>query len=170
MSDTDAAIRQRLATELGVRESQITATVGLFDEGATVPFVARYRKEATGTLDEVQVRDVRDRIAQLRELHARREAMLKSLKERELLTDELYVKVLAAANMTSLEDVYLPYRPKRRTRAAIAREKGLQPLADAECAQFGRRAVYTETTTGTDFFGFLTNLPLHAHYKCVGRS
>ncbi len=109
----------------------------LLDEDATVPFIARYRKEATGTLDEVQVRDVRDRIAQLRELHARREAILKSLNERDLLTDELYIKVLAAANMTALEDVYLPYRPKRRTRAAIAREKGLQPLADAIFVQDG---------------------------------
>ena len=126
-----------IATELAVEPWRITAAITLLDGDATVPFIARYRKEATGTLDEVQVRDVRDRIAQLRELHARREAILKSLRERELLTDEIFVKVLAAASMTALEDVYLPYRPKRRTRAAIAREKGLQPLADAVFAQDG---------------------------------
>lgn len=126
-----------IATELAVEPWRVEAAITLLDEDATVPFIARYRKEATGTLDEVQVRDVRDRIAQLRELHARREAILKSLNERDLLTDELYVKVLAAANMTALEDVYLPYRPKRRTRAAIARERGLEPLADALFAQDG---------------------------------
>ena len=134
---TPAQHTKTIADELSVEPWRVEAAITLLDEGATVPFIARYRKEATGTLDEVQVRDVRDRIAQLRELHARREAILKSLEERELLTDELHVKVLAAANMTALEDVYLPYRPKRRTRAAIAREKGLEPLADALFAQDG---------------------------------
>ena len=126
-----------IADELSVEPWRVEAAIKLLDEDATVPFIARYRKEATGTLDEVQVRDVRDRIAQLRELHARRGAILKSLNERELLTDELNVRILAATSMTALEDVYLPYRPKRRTRAAIAREKGLQPLADAVFAQDG---------------------------------
>jgi uncharacterized protein len=126
-----------IAGELSVEPWRVEAAITLLDEDATVPFIARYRKEATGTLDEVQVRDVRDRFAQLRELHTRREAILKSLTERELLTDELYVKILAATNMTALEDVYLPYRPKRRTRAAIAREKGLEPLADAIFVQDG---------------------------------
>ena len=126
-----------IAKELAVEPWRVEAAITLLDEDATVPFIARYRKEATGTLDEVQVRDVRDRIAQLRELHARREAILKSLGERDLLTDELHAKVLAATNMTALEDVYLPYRPKRRTRAAIAREKGLEPLADAIFVQDG---------------------------------
>ena len=126
-----------IADELSVQPWRVSATIELLDEDATVPFIARYRKEATGTLDEVQVRDVRDRIAQLRELHARREVILKSLNKRELLSDELHMKVLAASNMTTLEDVYLPFRPKRRTRASIAREKGLEPLAKALFAQDG---------------------------------
>ncbi len=126
-----------IADELSVQPWRVSATIELLDEDATVPFIARYRKEATGTLDEVQVRDVRDRIAQLRELHTRREVILKSLGERELLTDELHMKVLAASNMTVLEDIYLPFRPKRRTRASIAREKGLEPLAEALFAQDG---------------------------------
>ncbi|MGD8776077.1 MAG: Tex family protein, partial [Syntrophobacterales bacterium] len=99
------------------------------DEGATVPFVARYRKEATDSLDEVAIATIRDRLHQLRELDKRREAILKSLHERELLTDELKEKILAAETLTSLEDIYLPYRPKRRTRATVAREQGLEPLA-----------------------------------------
>ena len=99
------------------------------NEGATVPFIARYRKEATGSLDEVAVTAVRDRMAQLLELDKRREAILKSLEERGQLTDELKEKILAAETLVVLEDIYLPFRPKRRTRATIAREKGLEPLA-----------------------------------------
>ncbi len=105
------------------------ACAALLDEGATVPFISRYRKEVTGSLDEVAVAAVRDRLAQLRELDKRREAILKSLEETGKLTDELKAKVLAAETLTVLEDIYLPYRPKRRTRAMIAREKGLEPLA-----------------------------------------
>src|SRR5512146_3144200 len=118
-----------IAKELNVSESQVTACAALLDEGATVPFISRYRKEATGSLDDVQVTAVRDRLAQLRELDKRKEAILKSLEEQGKLTDELKVKVLAADTMTVLEDIYLPYRPKRRTRAMVAREKGLEPLA-----------------------------------------
>jgi uncharacterized protein len=120
---------QLIAKELSVKPSQVSATAGLLDEGATVPFISRYRKEATGSLDEVAVAAVRDRLEQLRELDKRREAVLKSLEERNLLTDELKVKVEAADSMTVLEDIYLPFRPKRRTRATIAKEKGLEPLA-----------------------------------------
>jgi len=119
----------KIATELGLRPHQVTAVARLFEEGATVPFIARYRKEATGSLDEVVITNIRDRIAQLYELDKRRESILKSLEERELLTDELKEKILAAETMTTLEDIYLPYRPKRRTRATVAREKGLEPLA-----------------------------------------
>jgi len=118
-----------IAAELKVGERQVHACVTLLDEGATVPFISRYRKEATGSLDDIAVTAVRDRLAQLRELDKRREAILKSLEETGKLTDELKAKVLAAETMTSLEDIYLPYRPKRRTRATIAREKGLEPLA-----------------------------------------
>ena len=118
-----------IAQELNLSEKQVTACAALLDEGATVPFISRYRKEATGSLDEVAVTAVRDRLAQLRELDKRKEAVLKSLEEQGKLTDELKAKVLAAETLTVLEDIYLPYRPKRRTRATIAREKGLEPLA-----------------------------------------
>ncbi len=118
-----------IAGELGIRPAQVRATAALFEEGATVPFIARYRKEATGTLDEVAITAIRDRLTQLAELDKRREAILKSLEERELLTDELKAALLAAGTMAELEDLYLPYRPKRRTRATVAKEKGLEPLA-----------------------------------------
>lgn len=114
----------------GINVVSIRATVELLQDGATMPFIARYRKEATGSLDEVQISDIRDRLEGLIELDDRREAILKSLKERDLLTDELERDVNYAESMTALEDIYLPYRPKRRTRATIAREKGLEPLAD----------------------------------------
>ena len=112
-----------------MKDQQVLAVSKLLDEDATVPFIARYRKEATGSLDEIQITGIRDRLAQLMELDKRRESILKSLEERELLTDELKEKILAADTMTVLEDIYLPFRPKRRTRATIAREKGLEPLA-----------------------------------------
>ena len=118
-----------IARELKLAPKQVTATVALLDEGATVPFISRYRKEATGSLDEVAVAAVRDRITQLRELDKRREAVLESLEELGKLTDGLKAQILAAETMTVLEDLYLPYRPKRRTRATIAKEKGLEPLA-----------------------------------------
>jgi uncharacterized protein len=119
----------KIAEELDLRQEQVRATGALLEEGATVPFIARYRKEATGSLDEVAVTAVRDRLSQLHELDRRRESILKSLQERELLTDELKEKILAAETLTTLEDIYLPYKPKRRTRATVAREKGLEPLA-----------------------------------------
>ena len=120
----------RIAEELKLRPEQVARTVELLDEDATVPFIARYRKEATGSLDEVQITAIRDRIQQLRELDKRREAILASLEERDLLTDELKAEIDAAETMAVLEDIYLPYRPKRRTRATIARERGLEPLAE----------------------------------------
>ena len=119
----------KIAQELGFTPKQVQATVDLLYEGATVPFIARYRKEATGSLDEVAITTVRDRLNQLTELDKRREAVLKSLEERGQLTDELKEKILSAETMAVLEDIYLPYRPKRRTRATIAKERGLEPLA-----------------------------------------
>ena len=119
-----------IAGELGIRAQQAEAVIRLLDEDATIPFIARYRKEATGSLDEVAVTAVRDRLAALRELDKRREAVLASLEERELLTPELRARLEAADALTVLEDIYLPYRPKRRTRASMARERGLEPLAD----------------------------------------
>ncbi|MDH4230868.1 MAG: RNA-binding transcriptional accessory protein, partial [Nitrospirota bacterium] len=125
----------KTAAELGISAKQVTAAAALLEEGATVPFIARYRKEATGSLDEVVITAIRDRLAQLMELDKRREAILKSLEERGQLTDELKDKIVAAESMTALEDVYLPYRPKRRTKATIAREKGLEPLAERVFSQ-----------------------------------
>lgn len=119
----------KIARELKLNTRQIQATAELLEQDATVPFIARYRKEATGTLDEVAIMAIRDRLGQLAELDKRREAILDSLTERELLTDELNEKITAAETMAELEDIYLPYRPKRRTRATIAKEKGLEPLA-----------------------------------------
>ena len=124
----DVAIPQ-ISRELHLKNEQVQATVGLLDDGATVPFIARYRKEATASLDEVAIISIRDRLSQLRALRDRREAILASLEERGLLTEELRMAVLSAESMATLEDMYLPYRPKRRTRATIAREKGLEPLA-----------------------------------------
>jgi len=118
-----------LAGELNCSPGQVRAVGLLLAEGATVPFIARYRKEATGSLDEVAVAAIRDRLAQLEELAHRRESILKSLAERNLLTDALRDKVLAAGTLSVLEDIYLPFRPKRRTRGTVAREKGLEPLA-----------------------------------------
>jgi len=118
-----------ISNELNISDSQTEAVAKLIAEGATVPFISRYRKEATGSLDEVAVTAIRDRMEQLADLDKRREAILKSLTERELLTPELKGQIDAASNLMALEDIYLPYRPKRRTKATIAREKGLEPLA-----------------------------------------
>ena len=120
----------KIAHELGLKAHQVKAAAALLDEGATIPFIARYRKEATGSLDELAVAGIRDRLEALRELDKRRESILKTLKETGKLTDELKEKVLAAGTVALLEDIYLPYRPKRRTRATMAREKGLAPLAE----------------------------------------
>ena len=120
----------RIAAELNLAASKVSATARLLGEGATVPFIARYRKEATGSLDEVAITAVRDRLAQLTELEQRREAILKSLAERQLLTESLKASVEGAETLSALEDLYAPFRPKRRTRATIAKEAGLEPLAD----------------------------------------
>lgn len=128
---------ERIAGEMSLRPNQVGAVAGLLEEGATVPFIARYRKEATGELDEVAVAAIRDRLEQLAELDKRREAILSSLEERELLTPELRASLEQAQTLAVLEDIYLPFRPKRRTRATMAREKGLEPLARTLLAQTG---------------------------------
>jgi uncharacterized protein len=125
----------KIATETKLSATQVKAVAVLFSDGASIPFVARYRKEATGSLDEVALTGIRDRLDQLAELDKRREAVLKSLEERNLLSDELKGKVNGAETLAVLEDIYLPYRPKRRTRATVAREKGLEPLALTLLAQ-----------------------------------
>ena len=119
-----------IARELSLRPGQVRATAALLAEGASVPFVARYRKEATGSLDEVAIAAVRDRLARLEALDQRRQAIATSLAERQLLTAELQDRLAAAETLAELEDIYLPFRPKRRTRASVARERGLEPLAE----------------------------------------
>ena len=124
------SIDQRLAAELAVRVEQVAATVALLDGGSTVPFIARYRKEATGGLDDIQLRTLEERLRYLRELDERREAVIASVREQGKLTDELLGQFTLADTKARLEDLYLPYKPKRRTKAQIAKEAGLEPLAD----------------------------------------
>ncbi len=147
---------QKIAEELNLKKHQVVATSALIEEGATVPFIARYRKERTGALDEVAITAIRDRLAQLRVLDDRRESILKSLNERELLTEELEAKILGAEALTLLEDIYLPFRPKRRTRATIAREKGFEPLArlifdqDAETIPLAEAQSFVDPEKGVE--------------------
>jgi len=124
------AISSQIANELQVREAQVQAAIDLLDGGATVPFIARYRKEATGGLDDVQMRELEAKLSYLRELHERRAAVLKSIESQGKLTPELRAAIDAAPNKQELEDLYLPYKPKRRTKGMIAREFGIEPLAD----------------------------------------
>jgi protein Tex len=122
---------QLISDTLGIRQKQIESTLALFEEGGTIPFIARYRKEATGSLDEVQIGDIQSQYKKLQELEKRREAVLKSIEEQGKLTDDLRTRIVATYNLTELEDIYLPYKQKRKTRASIAKEKGLEPLAVA---------------------------------------
>ena len=124
------SINRRIAEELGVRDGQVGAAVDLLDGGATVPFIARYRKEVTGTLDDTQLRTLEERLRYLRELEERRSAILESIRSQGKLDDALAAQIVAADSKARLEDIYLPYKPKRRTKAQIAREAGLEPLAD----------------------------------------
>jgi protein Tex len=119
----------KISEELNISAEQVINTAALLESGATVPFIARYRKEVTGSLDEVAITQIRDRLAQLQELEKRREAIIRSIEEQGKMTDQLRDQLSEAATMTELEDIYLPYRPKKRTRATIAKERGLEPLA-----------------------------------------
>jgi len=125
----------QITSELGLQPRQVAATAILLEEGATVPFIARYRKERTGELDEVKITAIRDRLEQLEALDKRRESIMSSLEERKLLTEELRAKVNGALSLTTLEDIYLPYKPRKRTRATIAKELGLEPLSEILWAQ-----------------------------------
>ncbi len=129
------SIENQLANELKVRPEQVKSAVALLDGGATVPFIARYRKEATGNLDDIQLRELEARLSYLRELQARRDTVIQSIQEQGKLTPELHKALLMAATKQELEDLYLPYKPKRRTKGMIAREAGLEPLADKLFAQ-----------------------------------
>src|SRR5687768_16447018 len=123
------SVSERIALELNVRVSQVDATIALLDDKATVPFIARYRKEATGGLDDTQLRLLEERLLYLRDLEDRRATVLKSVAEQGKLTPELAAAIAQAETKARLADLYLPYRPKRRTKAQIAREAGLEPLA-----------------------------------------
>ena len=136
-ADTNAAVMLRIAAEVGVGASQVVAVARLLNDGNTVPFIARYRKEAHGNLDEVQILKIQERVAYYAELEDRRATILKSIEEQGKLTDELREKIEKSMVKSALEDLYQPYRPKRRTRAMVAREKGLEPLADIIWAQGG---------------------------------
>jgi uncharacterized protein len=141
MSD-NSAIASRIAAEIGARLPQAAAAIALIDEGATIPFIARYRKEATGGLDDTQLRQLGERLVYLRELEGRRASILEAIRLQEKLTPELEAFIAAATTKAELEDVYLPFKPKRRNRAEIARERGLGPLAEAILAN--RKAVPAE--------------------------
>jgi protein Tex len=132
---TDTQLYFKVSDKLTIDTKQVVATVRLLDEGGTIPFIARYRKEVTGSLDEVAIMQIRDEIERLRELEKRKEAILKSIEGQGKLTEELKEKILDAETISKLEDLYLPYKPKRRTKATIAREKGLEPLAQFILAQ-----------------------------------
>lgn len=125
----EARLHFKIADQLNLDSRNVTATVRLLDEGATVPFISRYRKEMTGSLDELQISQIRDEIERLRQLEQRRESILKSIDSQGKLTEELKEQIQAAETLSRLEDLYLPYKPKRRTKATVAREKGLEPLA-----------------------------------------
>jgi len=129
MTESSMSFVTLISLELSLTEKQVKSTLALLDDGCTVPFISRYRKEATGSLDEVQITRIRDRHQQLCELSARKQSIVKSLLERDLLSKELNACIDAACTMTELEDIYLPFKPKRRTKGMIAKEKGLEPLA-----------------------------------------
>ena len=131
MTADNARLATLIASEINARPDQVKAAVTLLDEGATVPFIARYRKEVTGGLDDTQLRTLSERLVYLRELNARRSSIVDSISGQGKMTDELMVKIMQAGTKAELEDLYLPYKPKRRTRAEIARERGLGPLAEA---------------------------------------
>src|SRR5579863_9833949 len=124
-----------IAQTLNLPVRGLVAVIELLDDGGTVPFIARYRKEATGNLDEVQIRSIEEKLAYFRDLAERRETILASISEQGNLTDELKARIEATLDKSELEDLYLPYKPKRRTKATIAREKGLEPLAQYLWAQ-----------------------------------
>lgn len=132
-------IIQKIKEELQVEKWQVEAAVKLIDEGNTIPFISRYRKEITGSLNDEQLRNLDERLTYLRSLEDKKEQVLKSIEEQGKLTDELKEKILAAQTLVVVEDLYRPYRPKRKTRASIAKEKGLEPLGRIHSAPGGNR-------------------------------
>ena len=143
-------IMKKIAAELGVRANQVEAAVKLIDEGCTIPFIARYRKEATGALNDEQLRDLYDRLVYLRNLGEKKQTVLASIEEQGKLTEELRSQILAAETQVAVDDLYRPYRPKRRTRATIAKEKGLEPLANILMLQMLKTPVLEEAAKYVD--------------------
>ena len=143
-------IMKKIAAELGVRANQVEAAVKLIDEGCTIPFIARYRKEATGALNDEQLRDLYDRLVYLRNLEEKKQTVLASIEEQGKLTEELRSQILAAETQVAVDDLYRPYRPKRRTRATIAKEKGLEPLANILMLQMLKTPVLEEAAKYVD--------------------
>ena len=135
-------IFKKIAEELKIRESQVEATVKLIDEGNTIPFIARYRKEVTGNLSDETLRDLGERLTYLRNLEKRKEEIIRLIDEQGKLTDELTIKIASTMILSELEDIYRPYKPKKRTRATIAKEKGLEPLAEIIFAQEEKKDIY----------------------------
>ena len=135
-------IFKKIAEELSIRESQVEATVKLIDEGNTIPFIARYRKEVTGNLSDETLRDLGDRLTYLRNLEKRKEEIIRLIDEQGKLTDELTIKIASTMVLSELEDIYRPYKPKKRTRATIAKEKGLEPLSEIIYAQEEKKDLY----------------------------
>lgn len=143
-------IIKKLAQELQIKESQVRAAVQLIDEGNTIPFIARYRKEATGALNDEILRNLHERLTYLRNLEEKKEQVLNSIEEQGKLTKELKEQILAAETLVVVEDLYRPYRPKRRTRATIAKEKGLEPLANLIMLQQTNRSLEEEAAVFID--------------------
>ncbi|MDE7327861.1 MAG: RNA-binding transcriptional accessory protein, partial [Lachnospiraceae bacterium] len=137
-------IVEKLSAELGIKKEQTEATIKLIDEGNTIPFIARYRKEVTGSLNDEVLRNLSERLVYLRGLQEKKEQVIGSITEQGKMTDELKEAILAAETMVVVEDLYRPYRPKRRTRATVAKEKGLEPLADLIWAQETKRPLLEE--------------------------
>ena len=135
-------IFKKIAEELNIRESQVEATVKLIDDGNTIPFIARYRKEVTGNLSDEILRDLGERLTYLRNLEKRKEEIIRLIDEQGKLTDELTLKIASTMVLSELEDIYRPYRPKKRTKAIIAKEKGLEPLANIIYLQKEKRDIY----------------------------
>src|SRR5438105_8424166 len=131
----------RISKEVGAPVARVEATIKLFEDGATVPFIARYRKEATGNLDEVQIRDIEERWHYYADLEARRNTILNSIEKQGKLSEDLKAKILACYSKNELEDLYLPYKPKRKTKASVALERGLEPLANYIWEQTGQQPV-----------------------------
>ena len=151
----------KLKEELNVEKWQVEAAVKLIDEGNTIPFISRYRKEATGSLNDEQLRNLHERLVYLRNLEEKKEQVLKSIEEQGMLTDELKEKILAAQTLVVVEDLYRPYRPKRKTRASVAKEKGLDGLAQFLLEQNTKEPVEDEAAgEGTEGQGWMGELAL----------